>query len=103
MEYRALGDLCTITSSKRIFADQYVECGIPFFRSREIIEKNNNSEISEPLFIAPTVYASIKERFGAPQRGDMLLTSVGTIGIPYNGPLVKTTLEKNIVNGFGVA
>ena len=83
MEYRALGDFCTITSSKRIFANQYVERGIPFYRSREIIERNNNSDISEPLYISQEVYASIKEKFGVPQPGDMLLTSVGTIGIPY--------------------
>ena len=83
MEYRALGELCTITSSKRIFADQYVENGIPFYRSREIIERNNNSDVSEPLFISYEVYASIRERFGVPQKGDMLLTSVGTIGVPY--------------------
>ena len=83
MEYRALGELCTITSSKRIFADQYVESGIPFYRSKEIIEKYNNSEISEPLYISPMLYASIKTRFGVPKKGEMLLTSVGTIGIPY--------------------
>ena len=83
MEYRALGDYCTVTSSKRIFAEQYVESGVPFYRSREIIEKNNNSDISEPLFISPEVYENIKVKFGVPQEGDMLLTSVGTIGIPY--------------------
>ncbi len=83
MEYKRLGDYCTITSSKRIFADQYEDCGIPFFRSREIIEKNNCSELSEPLFISKYVYEKIKEKFGVPQRGDLLLTSVGTIGIPY--------------------
>ena len=83
MEYRALGDYCTVTSSKRIFAEQYVESGVPFYRSREIIEKNNNSDISEPLFISPKVYENIKAKFGVPQKDDMLLTSVGTIGIPY--------------------
>ena len=83
MEYSALGDYCTVTSSKRIFAEQYVESGVPFYRSREIIEKNNNSDISEPLFISPEVYENIKMKFGVPHKGDMLLTSVGTIGIPY--------------------
>lgn len=78
-----MGDYCTVTSSKRIFAEQYVESGVPFYRSREIIEKNNNSDISEPLFISPKVYENIKAKFGVPQKDDMLLTSVGTIGIPY--------------------
>lgn len=83
MELKPLGDFCTITSSKRIFADQYVENGIPFYRSREIIEKNNNSDISEPLFISNDVYENIKNKFGVPQKGDLLLTSVGTLGVPY--------------------
>lgn len=83
MEYKRLGDYCTITSSKRIFADQYVDMGVPFYRSREIIEKNNNSELSEPLFISKEVYDNIKVKFGVPKKGDLLLTSVGTIGIPY--------------------
>ena len=83
MEYVKLGDYCTITSSKRIFADQYVSTGIPFYRSKEIIEKNNNQMISEPLYISVDVFNKIKKRFGAPKSGDILLTSVGTLGIPY--------------------
>lgn len=77
-------DLCEVTSSKRIFASQYVEKGIPFYRSREIIEKNNGKEeLSEPLFIEENVYQQINLKFGIPKEGDMLLTSVGTLGIPY--------------------
>lgn len=83
MEYVTLGNYCSITSSKRIFAEQYVEKGVPFYRSKEIIEKNNGQDISEPLYIEPEVYETIKKKFGVPQKGDMLLTSVGTIGIPY--------------------
>lgn len=83
MEYVTLGNYCSITSSKRIFAEQYVEKGVPFYRSKEIIEKNNGQDISEPLYIEPEVYETIKKKFGVPQQGDLLLTSVGTIGIPY--------------------
>ena len=83
MEYRALGEFCTITSSKRIFAEQYVTEGIPFYRSKEIIEKNNNNDITESLYITEEVYENIQKKFGVPQEGHMLLTSVGTLGIPY--------------------
>lgn len=76
-------DCCEVTSSKRIFLSEYVESGVPFYRSREIIEKSNGQEISEPLFIKQEKYDEIKGKFGVPKRGDMLLTSVGTIGIPY--------------------
>lgn len=78
-----LGSLCEITSSKRIFYSEYVESGVPFYRSKEIIEKAQGQEISEPLFISEEKFEEIKERFGTPNVGDMLLTSVGTIGVAY--------------------
>lgn len=78
-----IGDCCEITSSKRIFFSEYVESGVPFYRSKEIIESSNGQAISEPLFISQEKYNEIKRSFGVPQPGDMLLTSVGTIGVPY--------------------
>ena len=79
----SIGDLCEITSSKRIFFSEYVESGVPFYRSKEIIEKTQGQDISEPLYISQEKYDEIKSRFGVPQAGDMLLTSVGTIGTAY--------------------
>ncbi len=82
-----IGDYCDITSSKRVFFSDYVDSGIPFFRSKEIIEKSESKDISEPLYISKQKYLEIKQKYGVPRCGDMLLTSVGTIGIPY---LVKS-------------
>ena len=78
-----IGDCCEITSSKRIFFSEYVESGVPFYRSKEIIESFNGQDISESLFISQEKYNEIKRNFGVPQPSDMLLTSVGTIGVPY--------------------
>ena len=78
-----IGEHCEITSSKRIFYSEYVNTGVPFYRSKEIIESSQGQPISEPLFIRLEKYNEIKEKFGVPEFGDMLLTSVGTIGIPY--------------------
>ena len=78
-----LGDVCEITSSKRIFYSEYVDDGVPFYRSKEIIESDEGKAIENPLYISVDKYNEIKEKFGVPQTGDMLLTSVGTIGIPY--------------------
>ena len=78
-----IGEHCEITSSKRIFYSEYVDTGVPFYRSKEIIESSQGQPISEPLFIRLEKYNEIKEKFGVPEFGDMLLTSVGTIGIPY--------------------
>lgn len=78
-----LGDLVEITSSKRIFYDEYVSNGIPFFRSKEIIEKYNRRPVSTELYISAEKYEGIRHKFGVPVQGDILLTSVGTIGVPY--------------------
>lgn len=78
-----LGKCCEITSSKRIFYNEYVESGVPFYRSKEIIEKAKGETISEPLFISQSRYDEIKRQFGVPQKGDLLLTAVGSLGIPY--------------------
>ena len=69
-----VGDCCEVTSSKRIFFSEYVDSGVPFYRSKEIIESSNGQAISEPLFISQEKYDEIKNHFGVPQSGDMLLT-----------------------------
>lgn len=77
-------DLCDITSSKRIYAKDYLPEGVPFYRGKEIIEKYNGAvEISTQLFISPNKYEEIKSKFGVPQYGDILLSSVGTLGVPF--------------------
>jgi type I restriction enzyme S subunit len=75
-----LAQLATVTSSKRIFLSDYVEEGIPFYRSKEIIAKSNFESIEKPLYITEERYSDIKEKFGVPVSGDLLITSVGTIG-----------------------
>lgn len=81
--YEKIGNHCEITSSKRIFFSEYVESGVPFYRSKEIIEIERGQNIGEPLYISQQKYDDIKSKYGVPLPGDMLLTSVGTIGIPY--------------------
>ena len=72
-----LGDIADIGSSKRIKMADYVSVGVPFYRSKEIIEKHKGNPISTELFITEEKFNSIRERFGAPSAGDILLTSVG--------------------------
>lgn len=78
-----LSDVCYISSSKRIFAKEYQSSGIPFYRGKEIIEKHNGISISNKLFISSERYEEIKNKFGVPLESDILLTSVGTLGIPW--------------------
>jgi type I restriction enzyme S subunit len=78
-----LGKICEITSSKRIFQNEYVSNGIPFYRSKEVIELSKGEEISIELFISKKRYREIKENYDIPEGGDILLTAVGTIGVSY--------------------
>ena len=78
-----LGELSEVTSAKRIFYSEYVPVGIPFYRSKEIIDLYNNHEVSTELFISQNRYDEIESKYGVPQENDILLTSVGSLGIPY--------------------
>ena len=46
-----LGEMCEITSSKRIYQSDYVTEGVPFYRSKEIIELSKGLDTSINLFI----------------------------------------------------
>lgn len=78
-----IGDHCIVTSSKRFHLSERVEVGIPFYRSKEIIQKFNGEVVSECDYIPIEEYVNIKEQFGAPRVGDLLLTTRGTYGVPY--------------------
>lgn len=82
-EVKELRDICEIGSSKRVFMKEYVDSGIPFYRGKEIIQKSSGNIISTELFISQERYNEIKEKFGVPIKNDILLTSVGTLGIAY--------------------
>ena len=55
-----LNDICTITSSKRIYQNEYVSEGIPFYRTKEIVELNNGNQISTELYIKRERYEKKK-------------------------------------------
>ena len=81
-----LGEVCEITSSKRIFQSEYVSDGIPFYRTKEIVELNEGKEISLELFISRERYDEIKQKFEVPKKGEILVSAVGTIGITWTIP-----------------
>lgn len=78
-----INDICDVGSSKRIYLSEYQDTGIPFYRGKEIIEKDSNKDISNELFISQERYSEIKEKFGVPKVGDILMTAVGTIGVSW--------------------
>ena len=79
-EWVRLGAVSEIQSSKRVFEKDYVSHGIPFFISKEIGDLYRGKDIQTQLFIAREHYEQLKKDYGVPQIGDILITSVGTIG-----------------------
>lgn len=77
---KTLNEVADISSSKRIYAKEYVSCGVPFYRSTEIIELSSGKKPKSELYISLERYNEIKEKYGVPKIGDILITAVGTIG-----------------------
>ena len=76
-----LGSLAEVGSSKRIFEKEYVSEGIPFYRTKEIVELSKGNRITTELFITKERYDEIRSEYGVPQKGDLLISAVGTIGV----------------------
>lgn len=76
-----LGSLAEVGLSKRIFEKEYVSEGIPFYRTKEIVELSKGNRITTELFITKERYDEIRSEYGVPQKGDLLISAVGTIGV----------------------
>jgi type I restriction enzyme S subunit len=72
-----------IGSSKRVLQDNWQSEGIPFYRTRELVKLSNNEEIKNDIYIKEDLYNDLKEKYGVPQIGDILVSGVGTLGISY--------------------
>lgn len=75
-----LSELCNIKSSKRIFENEYVEHGIPFIRGQEVSDGTIFNGNRYSCYISEKRYDELKKLYGVPQKGDILITAVGTIG-----------------------
>ena len=78
-----IGKIAEVTSSKRIYKSDYVKDGIPFYRTKEIIELEKNHNITLELFISKKKYNKIKTKFPVPLKNEILISAVGTIGVSY--------------------
>ena len=79
-----LKELADVGSSKRIYANEYVESGVPFYRSKEIRELGTGLKPSVELFIKQEHYDVIKAKYGVPKKGDILIAAIGaTIGYSW--------------------
>jgi type I restriction enzyme S subunit len=77
---KKIGNIAELTSSKRVYLTDYVESGIPFYRGKEITELKSGRIPNDILYITESSYEGFKEKFGVPQKDDLLITAVGTLG-----------------------
>ena len=78
-----LKDLFNVCSAKRVLQSEWKKEGIPFYRAREIVKLSNNGFVDNDLFISLEHYETLKNSYGVPQAGDLMVTGVGTIGKVY--------------------
>ena len=78
-----LYNYCKISSSKEIYACEYTESGIPFYRVKEISEMANGNFDFEKVYISKERFEELKAKYYIPSEKDILITAIGTIGNMY--------------------
>lgn len=81
-EERKLGDMMDVTSVKRIHQSDWTNSGIRFLRARDIVSAAKNEEPSDYLYISEEKYNEYSKISGKVSQGDLLVTGVGSIGVP---------------------
>ena len=76
-------NICTISSAKRVLQQDWKEKGIPFYRAREIAQLANGEKVKDDVFISQILYEELKQKYGIPKEGDLMVSAVGTIGKIY--------------------
>lgn len=71
-----LGKLSSVCSSKRVFVEELVNDGIPFYRGTEIGALSTGEKIEPTLFITKEHYDKLKDSTGVPAIGDLLMPSI---------------------------
>ena len=82
-EQRKLGEMMNVTSVKRIHQSDWQKSGIRFLRARDIVSEFKNEDPDEYLYISEDKYEEYSKISGKVVENDLLVTGVGTIGVPY--------------------
>lgn len=82
-EWIRLGQLGSVSSSSRVHQKDWQSSGVPFYRAREIVRLSRDGFVENELFISEELYQELSTGESVPTPGDIMLTGVGTIGVPY--------------------
>ncbi|MDD2742983.1 MAG: restriction endonuclease subunit S [Rhodocyclaceae bacterium] len=78
-----LGEVMAVGSVKRIHQSDWTKAGVRFLRARDIVSAYKNEDPADILYISQAKYDEYSLLSGKVELGDLLVTGVGTIGIPY--------------------
>ena len=82
-EQRKLGELMDVASVRRVRQEDWTNVGVRFLRARDLVAFAKNEAIEDPLFISDEMYREYSAQSGKVVVGDLLVTGVGTIGVPW--------------------
>lgn len=82
-EWVSLRELGLVGSSSRVHQKDWQASGVPFYRAREIVRLSKDGYVDNELFISEALYLELSAGGLVPEFGDIMLTGVGTIGVPY--------------------
>ncbi len=82
-EWCRIQDIFFAHSAMRIHQSDWKAEGIPFFRGRELVRLAKTGDPNAEVFITEEFYNELKEKGGVPQKDDILITAVGTLGKVY--------------------
>ncbi|WAX72641.1 restriction endonuclease subunit S [Gallibacterium anatis] len=78
-----LGEVLNVTSVKRIHQSDWRNEGIRFLRARDLVSELKGEKNTDLLYISEEKYNEYSKISGKVEYGDLLVTGVGTIGVPY--------------------
>lgn len=80
---KTLGEVMAVGSVKRIHQSDWTKTGVRFLRARDIVSAYKNEDPADVLYISQSKYDKYSALSGKVEIGDLLVTGVGTIGVPY--------------------
>ena len=84
---KKIGEITRVFSAARVHKNEWMQEGVPFYRSSDVISKFNGVENSRgKAYISFDLYKRLSAKSGKIMKDDILITGGGTIGIPYVVP-----------------
>ncbi|UAB69236.1 restriction endonuclease subunit S [Vibrio sp. SCSIO 43132] len=77
-----LGELISVGSAARVHKEQWTNHGVPFYRTSDVVSIYKD-QANTQAFISYELYEQLTNKIGKIQRGDLLITGGGSIGIPF--------------------